>query len=73
MTRTLEDALKEDLADDKRISQYEAKVIRELVLADGVVSEDEKTLLEKALANNDFEGPAFDLLSSVLLRSHMKE
>ena len=73
MTRTLEDALKEVLADDKRISKYEAKVIRELVLADGVVAEDEKTLLEKALANNDFEGPAFDLLSSVLLRSHMKE
>ncbi len=73
MAKTLEDALKEVLADDNKISKYEAKVIREIVLADGVVSEDEKVLLERALVNNDFDSEAFDLLSSVLLRSHMKD
>lgn len=73
MAKTLEDALKEVLADDNKISKYEAKVIREIVMADGVVSEDEKVLLERALVNNDFDSEAFDLLSSVLLRSHMKD
>jgi uncharacterized membrane protein YebE (DUF533 family) len=42
-------------------------------MADGVVSEDEKNALEKALANNNFDEQAFELLSSVLLRSHMKD
>lgn len=73
MAKTLEDALKQVLADDNKISKYEAKVIREIVMADGVVSEDEKVLLERALVNNDFDSEAFDLLSSVLLRSHMKD
>lgn len=73
MARSLEDALKEVLADDNKISKYEAKVIRELVMADGVVSEDEKNALEKALANNNFDEQAFELLSSVLLRSNMKD
>lgn len=73
MARSLEDALKEVLEDDNKISKYEARVIREIVMADGVVSEDEKQLLEKALANNVFDAEAFDLLSSVLLRSHMKD
>lgn len=73
MARSLEDALKEVLSDDNKVSRYEAKVIRELVMADGVVSQDEKNALEKALANNNFDEEAFELLSSVLLRSHMKD
>ncbi|MBN8660494.1 MAG: hypothetical protein LCH63_03095 [Candidatus Melainabacteria bacterium] len=73
MTRTLEEALKAVLADDNKVSTYEARAIRELIMADGVVSEDEKALLEKALANNQFEERAFDLLSALLLRAHMKE
>ncbi len=73
MARTLEDALKEVLADDNKINRYEARVIREMIMADGVVSEDEKVLLEKALTNNEFDSDAFDILSNVLLRSHMKD
>lgn len=73
MARTLEDALKEVLADDNKINRYEAKVIREMIMADGVVSEDEKALLEKALTYNDFDSDAFEILSNVLLRSHMKD
>lgn len=72
MTRTLEEALKAVLADDNIITTYEARAIRELIMADGVVSEDEKALLEKALANNQFEERAFELLSALLLRAHMK-
>lgn len=73
MARTLEDALKEVLADDNKINRYEARVIREMIMADGVVSEDEKALLEEALTNNEFDSDAFDILSNVLLRSHMKD
>lgn len=73
MARSLEDAIKEVLADDNKISKYEAKVIRELVMADGVVSQDEKDALEKALSKDNFDEQAFELLSGVLLRSHMKD
>lgn len=73
MARSLEDSLKEVLADDNKVSKYEAKVIRELVMSDGVVSEEEKATLQKALANNTFDEEAFELLSGLLLRSHMKD
>ncbi len=70
---TLDEALKEALQDDHKVSKYEAKVIRELILADGKVSEEEKTFLETALHSNEFDSEAFELLSGVLLRSHMKD
>ena len=69
---TLEEALKEALQDDGKVSKYEAKVIRELILADGHISNEEKQFLEKALHNNHFDDEAYELLSSVLLRSHLK-
>lgn len=71
--RTLEEALKEVLADDGKISKYEAKVLRELIMSDGVVTEEEKMFLQKALSNNTFDEQAFELLSSVLLRTHLKD
>ena len=71
--RSLEDALKECLSDDGKISKYEARVIRELIMADGVVSTDEKDFLEKALKNNTFDEQAFELLSDVLLRANLKD
>jgi uncharacterized membrane protein YebE (DUF533 family) len=73
VARSLEESLKEVLADDQKVSKYEAKVIRELVMSDGVVSEEEKAALQKALANNTFDEEAFELLSGLLLRSHMKD
>lgn len=71
--RTLEEALKEVLSDDGKISKYEARVLRELIMSDGVVTEEEKMFLEKALSNNTFDDQAFELLSSVLLRTHLKD
>jgi uncharacterized membrane protein YebE (DUF533 family) len=70
---TLEEALKEALQDDNKVSKYEAKVIRELIMADGKVSEQEKAFLEKALHANHFDDEAFELLSGILLRSHLKD
>ena len=72
MAITLEEALKEVLADDGKVSKYEAKVIREIIMADGKVTEEEKDFLEKALKNNHFDDDAFELLQGVLLRSHQK-
>jgi hypothetical protein len=73
VSRSLEDALKEVLSDDNKVSKYEAKVIREIVMADGVVSEEEKAALQKALSTNSFDDEAFETLSSILLRAHMKD
>jgi len=70
---TLDEALKEALQDDHKVSKYEAKVIRDLIMADGKVSDEERTFLEKALHSNEFDPEAFELLSGVLLRSHMKD
>ena len=72
-TRTLEDALKEMLRDDDKVSKYEAKVLREMIMSDGTVSQEERDFLEKALKSNHFDDEAFDLLSGILLRSHLKE
>jgi len=66
---SLEEALKECLSDDNKVSKYEAKVIRELIMADGIVSEDEKAFLQKALEHNRFDDQAMEILSGVLLRS----
>ena len=71
--RSLEDAIKECLADDGKISKYEAKVIRELIMADGIVSAEERQVLENALRNNQFDEAGFELLSGVLLRADLKE
>jgi uncharacterized membrane protein YebE (DUF533 family) len=73
VARTLADVIKEVLEDDNKISKYEAKVIRELIMADGVVSEEEKSSLTKALHTNEFDEEAYELLSSLLLRSNMKD
>jgi len=72
-TRTLEDALKQMLQDDDKVSKYEAKVLREMIMSDGTVSQEERAFLENALRNNHFDDEAYDLLSGVLLRSHLKQ
>ena len=45
MVKSLQDALKEALADDGKITRYEARALREMVMADGIVSQDERELL----------------------------
>jgi hypothetical protein len=67
--RSLQQALKEVLADDNKISKYEARVLRELILADGKISNDERRLLREALEKDQFDPEAFNLLSETLLRA----
>ena len=66
---TLKEALKQALEDDNKISLYEARVLRELILADGKVAAEEKRALEKALEEDQFDTAAYELLSDVLLRA----
>jgi len=70
--RTLQEALREVLADDGKVSKYEAQVLRELIMADGKVSPEEKQFLQKALRENQFDDEAFEKLSQVLLRADLK-
>lgn len=71
-SKNLEDALKDILADDGKISKWDAKAIRELIMADGRVSTEEKLFLENALKVNNFDEEAFKILNEVLLREEMK-
>jgi len=73
MVKSLQDALKEALADDGKISHYEARALREMVMADGIVSQDERELLQTALENNEFDDKAFELFQSMLLRVRLKD
>lgn len=71
-TRTLEQALKEVLEDDNKVSKFEARVLKEIIMADGVVSQNEKNFLTKALQENAFDDEAFEMLSKVLLRANLQ-
>jgi hypothetical protein len=70
--KSLEEALKEILKDDSKISRFVAKAIKELILADGRVSAEERTFLERALNDNVFDDKAFEILQDLLLRDDMK-
>lgn len=69
---TLEEALREVLQDDNKISKFEAKVLHELILADGKVSNEEKELLRQAISENQLDEEALKILSDMVLRSDMK-
>ncbi len=71
-TRTLEEALQEVLQDDNKVSKYEARVLRELIMADGKVTADERKFLHAALEQNQLDEQAFEMLSQVLLRAELK-
>lgn len=66
--RSLQEALKEALDDDNKVSKYEAQVLREIIMADGRVSQIERDFLNAALQSNRFDDEAFKMLSDVLLR-----
>jgi len=44
-----------------------------MVMADGIVSQDERELLQTALENNEFDDKAFELFQSMLLRVRLKD
>jgi hypothetical protein len=67
--KTLQQALREVLADDNKVSKFEARVLREMILADGQVSGDERKLLEESLDRDQFDPQAFELLSQMVVRA----
>lgn len=70
--KSLDEALKDILKDESRINRFVAKAIKELILADGRVSAEERLFLEKALNENEFDDRAYDLLQQLLLRDDLK-
>jgi uncharacterized membrane protein YebE (DUF533 family) len=70
--KSLQQALKDILADDNLISKWDARAIRELILADGKISNDERKFVEQALQENNVDEHAFQLLSELLLREELK-
>lgn len=70
-TKTLEQALRDILKDDGKISKYDAQAIKELILADGKVSREEKLFLERAIVDNILDEKAYEILSQLLLRLEM--
>jgi len=71
-TKTLEQALQDILKDDGKVSKWDAKALRELIMADGRVSTEEKLFLERALQDNNFDEDAYQMLTDLLLREEMK-
>ena len=71
-TKTLNEALKEILSDDHKISKYEAHVLKELILADGRMSTEEKAFLERAVKENMLDDQAYQILHELLLREETK-
>jgi hypothetical protein len=68
-SRNLNEALKSCLEEPHKVSVYEAKVIRELILADGTISTQEKALLEEALHKDEFDDKAYRILSELIARA----
>ncbi len=68
---TLEDALKQALSDDEKVSKFEAKVIKEIILSDNKITPQERQSLELALHNNKFDKEAYELLSELLVRTDL--
>lgn len=70
--KSLEEAVKDILKDEKRVNKFVAKAIKELILADGRISSEERQFLERALNDNVFDERAYDILQQMLLREDMK-
>ncbi|MBY0549076.1 MAG: hypothetical protein K2W95_17515 [Candidatus Obscuribacterales bacterium] len=65
---SIHEAIKQALSDDGQISKYEARVLRELVMADNKLSATERDALEAAITENVVDDEGMELLTSFLLR-----
>lgn len=65
---TIHEAIEQALDDDGLISKYEARVLKELVLADNKLSDEERKALETAITENVVDDDGMELLTSFLLR-----
>lgn len=64
--RTLREALKFFVEDDGYIDRLEADTLSDLILRDGLVSQEEKDFLREAIATSNFDGRALDILQRLL-------
>jgi peptide subunit release factor 1 (eRF1) len=71
-SKTLDQALKDILKDDHKVTKWDATALKELIMADGRVSTEEKLFLENALMDNIFDEQAYKILHELLLREDLK-
>lgn len=71
-TKTLEQALRDILKEEHKISKWDARAIKELILADGRVSTEERLFLENALKDNVLDDQAYQILHELLMREELK-
>jgi hypothetical protein len=69
---TLEKALKDILKEDHKVSKWDAEALKQLILADGRVSTEEKLFLERALQDNTFDRQSYKILHELLMREELK-
>lgn len=70
--KSLDEALKDILKDEAKVSRFVAKAIKELILADGRISAEERVFLEKAINENVFDQKALEILQDLMLRDDLK-
>jgi len=68
---TLDEALRQVLEDDNKISKYEARVLHDLILSDGKVTDEEKQFLKKCIEENSLDEQAMKILSDLLVRADL--
>ncbi len=69
--QTLRDALAFFLEDDNYIDRLEAEGLRNIILEDGKISDNERHFLQEAIQHNNFDGEALKILKELLSRHHL--
>ena len=70
--KSLQQALTDILKEEHKVSKWDARAIKELILADGRVSTEERRFLEDALKGNAFDDQAYQILHELLMRDELK-
>lgn len=70
--KTLTEAVTDIVKTTGQVRKYDAKALKELILADGRISTEERLFLEKAIASNEMDEHAQQILKDMLLRDEME-
>lgn len=70
--KTLTEAVKDIVKTTGQVRKWDAKALKELILADGRISTEERLFLEKAIEENQMDEQAQEILKDLLLRDEMK-
>jgi hypothetical protein len=69
--KTLTEAVKDIVKTTGQVRKWDAKALKELILADGRISTEERLFLEKAIEENRMDEQAQNILKDLLLRDEL--